>query len=200
MNNENGMPGRRFSPGRSRNMSRQSQLLVITMIMAVLASMVMKSEFFAHPLPAQRVLPVSHEPPGESAVNSDMGGSTPASLDATAYRSIVSRNTFGVKATTVAPNQPQPLPPKQDLVLAGLAGLEPRPCAVFMVNEPGKAPECFVLHPGESNEWLEVRAIDSRKGTVTAVLKKPFVRVRSVGVEVVLSMKVHGPKSAVDKV
>ena len=72
-------------------------------------------------------------------------------------------------------------------MLIGLVDLDSCRCALFTVAEPGKAAVHFLLHEGEKNEWLEIRSINAKDGTVKALLKKPVARMRAVGAEVVLS-------------
>ncbi len=55
----------------------------------------------------------------------------------------------------------------------------------------------FALRAGETNDWLKVQAIDMSGESVAAVLKQPVVRVRSVGIEVILSLRTHGAKTAI---
>src|SRR5258708_27733308 len=89
---------------------------------------------------------------------------------------------------------PPPAPvedPKEDLLLTGVVG-GTTPFALFKVTEPSKRPVSFTMAKGEQNEWLQVESIDVDSGTVIALLKKPVVRIRNVGVEVVLSFQTHG--------
>ena len=85
-------------------------------------------------------------------------------------------------------------PPKQDLVLTGLTGPDSTPSALFTITEPDKSSTSFTIHPGEQNEWLDVRSIDLKNDTVKAILKKPVVRIRNAGAEVVLSFPIHGAR------
>jgi hypothetical protein len=107
------------------------------------------------------------------------------------YHAIAERNAFGLRAL------PPPAPavsvePLEDLLLSGLTDLAPGPCAFFTLAEPGKPPTYFNLREGEQNEWLEVRSVNCRQGTVKVVLKKPLARSRTIGVEVLLSFRADG--------
>jgi hypothetical protein len=82
--------------------------------------------------------------------------------------------------------------PKEDLLLTGLSGLGPNRCAVFAITRPGEADSSFTLHEGEENDWLKVLSVDLQKGRVKAILKRPVVRIRNIGAEVILSFDVHG--------
>ena len=62
------------------------------------------------------------------------------------------------------------------------------------VTRPGEVISNFTLREQEQNEWLQVLSIDPQNGTVNAILKRPVVRIRNAGAEVVLSFKVHGKK------
>jgi hypothetical protein len=104
--------------------------------------------------------------------------------------------TAGRPDDSPAPADAVPLatPPKQDLVLTDLTGPDSAPSAPFTITEPDKASTRFTIHAGEQNEWLEVRSIDLKNDTVKAVLKKPVVRIRNAGTEVVLSFPIHGAR------
>lgn len=109
---------------------------------------------------------------------------------AEAYEVIVDRNVFGLQPAPppVVPAVPEP-PPNGDLSLTGLCDLNCIRSAFFSVLEAGHVADGFVLSEGEANEWLEVLAVDTASGTAKVRLKKPVVRIRSVGVEVVLSLE-----------
>ncbi len=112
------------------------------------------------------------------------------------YQTIAERNAFGLKpAPPVLPPSQPILEPKQDLLLTGVTSLGNKRLAFFMVEEPGQLPLYFTLAEGQQNDWLEVRSIDSQLGTVKALLKKPVMRIRSVGAEVILSFQAHGAKN-----
>lgn len=83
--------------------------------------------------------------------------------------------------------------PKEDLLFTGMVDGTP-PVALFEVTEPGKRPVSFTLAESEQNEWLAIESIDINGGTVKARLKKPVVRIRNVGAEVLLSFQIHGRK------
>jgi hypothetical protein len=116
------------------------------------------------------------------------------------------RPSAGPSSRVLAPNPPaqnasiagrlddSPSPPKQDLVLTGLTGPDSAPSALFTITEPDKSSTSFTIHPGEQNEWLDVRSIDLKNDTVKAILKKPVVRIRNAGTEVVLSFPIHGAR------
>jgi hypothetical protein len=87
---------------------------------------------------------------------------------------------------------PAPVAPDEDLLLAGMVGVGSEPRAFFEVTRPGEVISNFTLREQEQNEWLQVLSIDPQNGTVNAILKRPVVRIRNVGAEVVLSFKVHG--------
>ena len=110
------------------------------------------------------------------------------------YGIIAERNVFSLRpaASMESPSVALARVPKQDLVLTGLADLNSTRCAIFMVMEPPKAPFYFTLHDGQGNEWLEIRVIDAAKSAVVAVLKRPIMRFRKTGVEVLLSMQTSG--------
>jgi phage host-nuclease inhibitor protein Gam len=50
----------------------------------------------------------------------------------------------------------------------------------------------FAVTEGGQNDWLEMLAVDVTHGTVRVRLKRPVVRIRQVGVEVVMSFRMHG--------
>jgi len=77
--------------------------------------------------------------------------------------------------------------PTEDLLLTGLSGLGKGRSALFTVWETGQTPSHFILHEGEQNEWLEVQSINLQDNTVKGRLKRPVVRMRTVGAEVVIS-------------
>lgn len=83
-------------------------------------------------------------------------------------------------------------PPNEDLVLTGLSGFGDRPSALFAIMLPEKPDLHFMLHEGDENEWLKVLSVDAPHGRVKAILKRPVMRVRKTGVEVILSFNVHG--------
>jgi hypothetical protein len=91
--------------------------------------------------------------------------------------------------------QPQPPsalpapPPKEDLLVTGLCDLFSARSASFRIVEAGHPPTSFTLAEGERNDWLEVLSVNTPNQTVQVRLKKPVVRVRSVGVEVVLKLQ-----------
>ena len=89
---------------------------------------------------------------------------------------------------------PAPAVPDEDLLLAGLVGVGSERRAFFEVTRPGEVISNFTLREQEQNEWLQVLSIDPQNGTVNAILKRPVVRIRNAGAEVVLSFKVHGKK------
>ena len=74
-------------------------------------------------------------------------------------------------------------------VLAYLASL---PLVPYRFESP---PVYFTLREGEENDWLVVRAVNLAEGTVTVCLKQPMMRIRNLGVEVVLSFDAHGVKT-----
>jgi hypothetical protein len=109
------------------------------------------------------------------------------------YHVITERNSFGLQPPVPAPSSSQPTAvPKEDLFLTGLSGFASNRCAFFMLAEPGGLSSCFALQEGEQNEWLEVRAINLENATVKALLKKPVVRARGVGAEILFSFQAHG--------
>ena len=119
------------------------------------------------------------------------GTNTPASSDC--YHVIMERNSFGLQPPVPAPSSSQPTAvPKEDLFLTGVSGFTSNRCAFFMLAKPGGPSSCFALQEGEQNEWLEVRAINLENATVKALLKKPVVRARGVGTEIVFSFQAHG--------
>ena len=109
------------------------------------------------------------------------------------YHVIMERNSFGLNPPVPAPSSSQPTAvPKEDLFLTGVSGYASNRCAFFMLVEPGGLSSRFALQEGEQNEWLEVRAINLENATVKALLKKPVVRARGVGAEIVFSFQAHG--------
>ena len=116
-----------------------------------------------------------------------------ASCQDIGYRAISERNIFGLKLLPVV-NAPQivAINAVHDLVLTGLCDLGGIRRAMFQVIEPGKPTSSYVLQEGEQNEWLEIRSIDAGNGRVTVFLKKPVMRIRNAGIEVVLSFQIHG--------
>ncbi len=126
-----------------------------------------------------------------AGLNACGGTIIPASPDR--YHVIVERNAFGLRPPAPAPASSQPaVVPKEDLFLTGLAGFASSRRALFMLSEPGGPSSRFALREGEQNEWLKVRAINLENSTVTALLKKPVVRARGVGTEIVFSFQAHG--------
>ncbi len=106
------------------------------------------------------------------------------------YQTISARNIFGLQP--IPPPAPQlsapTAPPKDDLQLTGLFDLGSVRMALFRTAGPGQSPACFTLGEGDQNEWLEVLSIDGAQQTVKVRLKQPVVRIRSVGVEVLLTL------------
>jgi hypothetical protein len=95
-----------------------------------------------------------------------------------------------------APNKQSVNAPDQDLVLTGVVGdFGSGSSAMFRIAEASGRCSQFTLREYEQNEWLEIRRIDLHKGIVHAVLKKPCIRIRSVGAEVMLSFKTHGQRN-----
>jgi hypothetical protein len=85
--------------------------------------------------------------------------------------------------------------PREDLLFTGFSGLGSNRYAMFAITRPDEADFSFMLQEREQNEWLEVLSIDPQNGTVKVILKKPVVRIRNTGVEVILSFEIHGRKS-----
>jgi hypothetical protein len=112
-----------------------------------------------------------------------------------AYHAIVERNAFGLKPAVPATAAAAPLEPGGDLLLTGLVEFAGRRQALFMVAEPGKPPSYFSLGEGQQNEWLEVKSVKVREGTVKVILKKRAVQMQNLGVEVVLSLAANGIKN-----
>src|SRR5689334_15675771 len=109
------------------------------------------------------------------------------------YHVIGERNCFDLKPPAPVPSAAQPdIVPTEDLFLTGLSKFPSNQCAYFMLTGPGGRISYFILREGEQNEWLEVRDINYKSETVKALLKKPVVRARSVGTEIVLSFQAHG--------
>lgn len=106
------------------------------------------------------------------------------------YRVIMERNSFGLQPPMPSSSQSTAVP-KEDLFLTGVSGFASNHCAFFMIIGPG-GPSGFALQEGEQNEWLKVRAINLENATVKALLKKPIVRARGVGAEIVFSFQAHG--------
>ncbi len=92
------------------------------------------------------------------------------------------------------PLPPEP-EPKEDLRLTGLIEIKGGRMALFTVTEPGKPNSYFTVCEGEQNDWLEVKSVNVKEGTIKARLKKPVVRERRIGVEVPLSLHDDGPLS-----
>jgi hypothetical protein len=147
--------------------------------------------------PGGRVLRVANEsgfnrePMTGSSLVSGQGYEAVTEKPANSYQVIVERNVFALKPAPPpsAPAVPA-LPPKEDLFLTGLMnGFDSAGFALFMVTVPGQPPLYFTLAEGEQNDWLEVLSVDVKNGTVKARLNKPVMRIRNVGVEVVLSFE-----------
>ncbi len=120
-------------------------------------------------------------------------GGTSALPSPDSYDVIAERNSFALQPPVPAPSSSQPtVVPKEDLFLTGLSGLASSRCAFFMISGPGGPSSCFALQEGEQNEWLEIRAINFENATVKALLKKPVIRARGVGSEIVFSFQAHG--------
>jgi hypothetical protein len=117
------------------------------------------------------------------------GTNTLASSDC--YHVIMERNSFGLQPPVPSSSQSTGAP-KEDLFLTGVSGFASNRCAFFMLAESGGLSSCFALQEGEQNEWLKVRAINFENATVKALLKKPVVRARGVGAEIVFSFQAHG--------
>jgi hypothetical protein len=104
------------------------------------------------------------------------------------YRVIIDRNPFNLKPP-VPPAPPQtnpPAPPKEDVLLTGIASI-PSLRAYFMTKPPqGKSPEYYSLGPDESRNGLEVLGIDIRGKSV---------RVKNSGIESVMTFAANGVKA-----
>jgi hypothetical protein len=119
------------------------------------------------------------------------GTNTPASSDC--YHVIMERNSFALQPPVPSLSSSQSTgAPKEDLFLTGVSGFASNRCAFFMLAKPGGLSSGFALQEGEQNEWLKVRAINFENATVKALLKKPVVRARGVGAEIVFSFQAHG--------
>jgi hypothetical protein len=104
------------------------------------------------------------------------------------YQTIIERNLFALQPDP-SPSAPavSTEPPTEDLSLTGLmSDFGSVGSAFFMVTAPGKPPVYFTLAEGEQNDWLEVLSVDVKHGTVKARLKKAVMRIRNVGVEVLI--------------
>ena len=108
------------------------------------------------------------------------------------YHVIMERNSFGLQPSVPSSSSQFAVVPKEDLFLTGVSGFASNRCAFFMITGPGGLSSCFALQEGEQNEWLKVRAINLENATVKALLKKPVVRARGVGAEIVFSFQAHG--------
>ncbi len=78
--------------------------------------------------------------------------------------------------------------PTEDLTLVGILGSGAALQGLFALTTPQGGGQRFALAAGGQNEWLEVRSIDPQRDVVTVLLKRPVVRVRNVGVEVLLRL------------
>ena len=151
--------------------------------------------------PSQSSFANSVDLPGDPPVTTDSGqANTPdssgpppgtgAEPSANPYQAIAERNMFALQP---APAPPTPTvsepPPKKDLYLTGLCDLNSAHSAVFRMAEAGQPPICFALAEGEQNDWLEVLSVASVDRTVKIRLKQPMVRIRAVGVEVILTLE-----------
>jgi hypothetical protein len=143
--------------------------------------------------------PVSPEAlPGSASVGSThLSGAPDAKsgrTDGTAtFRAITERNLFALTPAPPGIVSSEALPqPAADLLLTGLIDLEPVRSALFRLTEPGRPPLYFAVTEGGQNDWLEMLAVDVTHGTVRVRLKRPVVRIRQVGVEVVMSFRMHG--------
>ncbi len=105
------------------------------------------------------------------------------------YQVIAERNAFALKPDQPSDPAVSTTPPTEDLSLTGLCSLYSVRCALFTVTDPGKPPTYFKLAEGEQNGWLEVLSVDVENGTVKALLKKPVMRIRNAGVEVLISVE-----------
>lgn len=116
---------------------------------------------------------------------------TGTASSATPYQVIVERNMFNLQPVPPLPPQPAspPSPPKEDLLLTGLCDLSSARLASFKIAVAGQPPACFTLAEGAQNEWLEVSSVNVTDQTVKIRLKKPVIRIRSVGVEVLLTFQ-----------
>jgi len=115
-----------------------------------------------------------------------------------AYRIIAQRNAFGLNPPASAARSPVPqtAEARGNLFLTGVVSLFPRPQAFFRIEEPGKPASDFILGEGEQNEWLQVLSVDRKNHSVKARLKKPLMRLGTVGAEVVLSFETDGLTTA----
>jgi len=106
----------------------------------------------------------------------------------TPYRAIAERNMFNLQPAP--PPSPEPAlpspPPTEDLQLTGLCDLFSLRSASFKIVVAGQPPTCFTLAEGAQNAWLEVLSVSMSDHAARIRLKKPFVRIRSLGVEVLL--------------
>ena len=107
------------------------------------------------------------------------------------YHVIMERNSFGLQPPVPSSWEPTAVP-KEDLFLTGVSGFASNRCAFFMIRGSGGPSSCFALQEGEQNEWLKVLAINFENATVKALLKKPVLRARGVGAEIVFSFQAHG--------
>jgi hypothetical protein len=109
------------------------------------------------------------------------------------YGVIAERNSFALQPPGLSPSSSQPtLTPREDLFLTGLSKVSSSRYAFFKLTTPGGLSSNFALREGEQNEWLEIQAINFEDATVKAILKKPVVRARGVGTEIIFSLQAHG--------
>lgn len=113
-----------------------------------------------------------------------------ASGGADTYAVIAARNIFGLQPISPPSSDtaPLPSPPKEDLQLTGLISSDSTRCAMFRVVATGKPSISFSLAEGETNDWLKVLSVDAADQTVKVSLKRPVMRIRAVGVDVLLAI------------
>lgn len=145
---------------------------------------------------AKRAEPASGAPSTASAcyeIQPLQAGTVPGAPP-DSYKIIVERNIFALQPAP--PPKPIPsapeLPPAKDLFLTGLCDLNSVRTALFKMVEAGQPPICFTLTEGEQNDWLEVLSVAPVDRTVIVRLKKPVMRIRSIGVKVTLSLQTRG--------
>jgi hypothetical protein len=122
----------------------------------------------------------------------------PAPIDAASGTDRSPSPRFDSGASSPPPSASSSLPaepvamPVGDLVFTGLGGFPTKRQAYFMITSPEQGPGYFSLREGERNDLLEIRSINFETGEVTAIMKKPVMRIQSVNEEVVLSFRFHG--------
>lgn len=138
---------------------------------------------------ADRVNPTNASDVPNTTTSPELTEEGPASY--VSYQIIAERNIFNLQPVPPPPPPPAVLPlppPKEDLQLTGLCNLFSARMALFKIEVAGQPPASFTVAEGDQNEWLEVLSVNMADQTANIRLKKPVMRIRSTGTEVLLKL------------